>query len=187
MLQLKTERLVIRDYRRSDLENYYRLFTDPQVMRFIPDIQLDSLESATQRLNAEIAEIAFPQRSKYYFAIEKSDTNEFIGEIGFTITGNYRAGKIANLGYLILPQYWRRGYVTEATRKVIAFAFKQCNVHKMMAGCLRINKASENIMKKCHMKKEGQYEQQFWLAGHWVGSVEYGLLRDDWKLSVATR
>ncbi|MGD8401009.1 MAG: GNAT family protein [Bacillota bacterium] len=180
MVQLKTGRLVIRDYRGSDLGQYYRLFTDPQVMRFIPETQLDSLESATQRLTAEIAEISSLQRSKYFFAIEKRDTNEFIGEIGFTITGNYLAGKIANLGYLILPQYWHHGYVTEAARIIIAFAFQQCNVHKIMAGCLQVNQASENIMKKCHMKKEGQYKEQFWVAGHWVDSVEYGLLRDEW-------
>jgi ribosomal-protein-alanine N-acetyltransferase len=180
MVQLKTDRLLIRDYRSSDLGQYYRLFTDPQVIRFIPDTQLDSIESAAQRLTAEITENSSPQRSKYFFAIEKRGTNEFIGEIGFTIIGYYLAGKIANLGYLILPQYWHHGYVIEAARKVITFAFQQCNVHKIMAGCPQVNHASENIMKKCHMKKEGQYEQQFWLTGHWVDSVEYGLLRDDW-------
>jgi ribosomal-protein-alanine N-acetyltransferase len=186
MIRLETERLLIRDYRDFDIEQYYRLFTDPRVTFFIPEVKLDSIAAAKERLAAEIAEVDSAKRVKYFFAIEKRDTGEFIGEIGFTITQNYYAGKIANLGYLALPQYWRHGYVTEAAKKVIGFAFKQCNVHKIMAGCLQGNEASEKVMKKCRMKKEGQYEQQFWLNGHWEGSVEYGLLLDVWSKKALT-
>jgi ribosomal-protein-alanine N-acetyltransferase len=187
MIHLKTKRLLIRDYRETDLPQYYQLFTDPQVINFIEDTKLNSINEAHQRLATEIGTNCSDDRIKYFFAIEEWNTGKFLGEIGFTITSNHPAGKIANLGYLLLPQYWHHGYITEAANQVIDFAFKQCNVHKIMAGCLLANVASEKVMKKCQMKKEGQYEQQFWHEGHWVASVEYGLLLDDWKSSASAK
>ncbi len=46
MIHLETDRLILRDYRKDDFNEYYRLKTDPKTMYYLQDIQLFTKEEA---------------------------------------------------------------------------------------------------------------------------------------------
>jgi len=89
-------------------------------------------------------------------------------------------GKIAGVGYLILPEYYGNGYVTEALREVIRFAFEDAGVYRINTGCLTENRASERVMQKCGMIKEAEFKEYTWHDGRMKDRVEYRLLKDEW-------
>lgn len=181
MIFLMTERLIIRDHVYTDLEDMHRLLSDSKAMYYLSDIKTETINETKDNLDLAISEANSTERQKYFFAIIDKLTSEYIGEIGFHVVTESPKGNNVNLGYFILPEYWGNGYVFEAVKKVIDFAFRECNVHKVVTGCLRDNKASENIMMKSKMIKEGNYIQHVWHDGHWKDRVEYRLLKEEWE------
>lgn len=181
MIVLKTERLTISDHTPEDIVPLHKLLSDPVAMYYLPDIRTHTLEESMQNLNTAIEESFLPDRTKYFFKIECTKTRQYIGEIGFTVTLDTPVGRVVNLGYFILPQFWGLGIVTEAAREVIRFAFEDAGVAKIETGCLRENGGSEKVMLKLGMVKEADYRLRVWHDNSLKDRVEYRLLKDEWK------
>ena len=85
--------------------------------------------------------------------IHRAD-NTLIGHVMLKIipdaTG-YPTGSL-ELGYFVIPSYWRQGYGTEATKAMLDWAFTQPGVETMTAGCDADNIASQRILEKIGMK-----------------------------------
>ena len=83
-----------------------------------------------------------------------------IGTCGFTSIDEHNS--IAEIGYVLNPDYWGYGLATEAARKIVDFAFNVLKVNRVEAKFLFGNEASLNVMTKLGMKLEGyQRESQF--------------------------
>jgi len=174
MIKLTTDRLVIRDHIGPDISDLHSLLSDPVAMRFIPDLFSTSLSDSEENLRVAIEEAASGNRSKYFFAITKEE--KYIGEIGFTILENTHAFSVAELGYFIKPEFWGKGYVTEAARAVLDFAFDVVGVTKIITGCNAKNIASERIMNKLGMIKTDHLQAHSLLEGEWCDRVCYELI-----------
>jgi ribosomal-protein-alanine N-acetyltransferase len=83
------------------------------------------------------------------------------------------------MGYALHPDYWGKGYATEAAQAIVNFGFKHLKMHRIWATCDVKNKASEKILKKCGMKKEGRLRSHMLLHGHWRTSYLYAILETD--------
>lgn len=120
-------------------------------------------------------------RTKYFFAIILQATGKLIGSSGYTVTATNGPGKLVNLGYFLRNEYWQQGCATEAVEKVIEFAFLTNNVVKIEEGCLAENSASEKVMIKVGMTKEGELKNHQCHENEWKDRVVYGLLKQDWE------
>lgn len=180
MIIIETERLLIRDNIKSDLYDLYELTTNNIDMRYMKSTKIDSLREAKENLKKSIKESKKKCRKKYFFAITDKKQKYYIGAIGYTVEViNEKKEKVVELGYFIKNKYWNKGYVTEAGKAVIDFAFNKDNVIKIEASCLKINKASEKVMIKLGMKKEGELRNHQYHEAEWKDRVLYGLLKED--------
>ena len=177
MVVLETARLIVRDHRESDLEGLAALLTSPENMRYVPELRASNADAARKNLDASIAEQNNPSRTKYFFAIEEKSSGRYVGEVGFTVEQSTRSGSLADLGYFILREFHGRGYMTEAGKRVVDFAFAEAGVHKIKTGCLKENRASERVMQKLGFRKEGELREHQYHEGVWKDRVVYGLLR----------
>jgi len=184
MIKFETERLIIRDPSLSDLAAWHKLLSDPIVMYYLQDIKTRSIEESENNLKDAVSEAKSATRSKYFLTIELKETSAFVGSIGYTVTQETPAGKFAQIGYFILENYHNYGYVTEALKAVIRFAFEDDGVYRMEAGCIAENLASEQVMKKCGMIKEAQRKSCVWHDGKLKDRVGYRLLKDEWEAIV---
>lgn len=178
MISLKTERLIIRDNQNSDLEMHHKLMSDREVMKYIQDIMTTNIDESWKNLEFSIEEASKNDRMCYFFAMEEKSTGNFVGAIGFTIVEKSVDHGVAEMGYFALKDYWGKGYVTEAAKAVIDFAFNEVRLHKMLAGCNALNIKSENIMKKLGMEKEAHHKQQMLFEDEWYDRLIYAKLRD---------
>ena len=62
-------------------------------------------------------------------------------------------GKQVEMGYAYLPEYYNRGYATEAFRGTIDYLFSQ-GFETVLAGAFAENPASLRVMEKCGMTKQ---------------------------------
>lgn len=179
MVSFETERLLIRDNLESDISMHHKLMSDLEVMRYIQDIMTITLEESKKNLEFSIEESKKEDRKCFFFAMLEKDTGNFVGAIGFTIIEKTNDHGIAEMGYFALKDYWGKGYVTEAARSVVRFAFEEVRLHKMLAGCNALNTKSENIMKKLGMSKEAHHKQQMLFEDTWCDRLIYAKLRDE--------
>ena len=181
MIQLFTDRLIIRDYVAEDLDNHHKLLSDNTVMYYLQDIKSNSIEDSRENLMIILNDQKSNDRKRYHFVIEKTAGNEFIGGIGYTVSDNTAYGKLVHMGYFIMSNHWNKGYTTEALKKVMEFAFLENNVYRIHTGCIKDNLYSEKIMQKCGFIKEADFKEYVYHDGKFKNRVEYRLLKKEWK------
>ena len=85
----------------------------------------------------------------------------------------------ATLGYWIGAAHSRQGYMAEAIRGVVHYAFHTMDLSRIQAACLRENAASRGLLEKCGFKYEGVAQAYLQINGRWRNHVLYSNLRDD--------
>jgi len=181
MIYLQTERLIIRDYKPEDLETHFTLFSDREAMYYPRGMYIETIEEAKNNLDKVINEIDKKDRQLYFLRIEDKQNNAHIGDIGYTVEKITPVGKIVGAGYALRPEYWSKGYATEAFKEVIRFAFEEDNVFRITADCMKENIGSEKVMIKCGMIKEAEFKSCTWHDGQIKDRVSYRLLKSEWK------
>ena len=181
MIYLETKRLILRDYCEEDFSEYYRLKTDSETMYYLQDIQLFTKEEAYEDFRMVLEDMKKSDRKFYFLHVELKDSHEQVGSVGYTVTNNTPVGKMVHAGYFIYPKFWRKGYTTEAFKKILEFAFLDNDVYRVSTGCLAENIASERVMKKCGLIKEAEHIDYEWHEGKMKTRLEYRLLKKEWR------
>lgn len=111
----------------------------------------------------------------YCFFIFLSD--RLIGKIALS---NLVMGAFCScfLGYGLDGMYVNRGYMTEALKRVITFAFEELKLHRIEGNIMPRNKASRAVVEKCHFVNEGISRKYLKINGVWEDHIHYVLLND---------
>ena len=106
---MNSENIVLSPLAPDDIDFMLQLVTDPDVTKYIPGLMQDRsmLEVWLNSLQA----------SDHEYVICLSDSKEKIGECSLTIKGAE-----AEVGFMILPVYWQKGYGTEAVTELLDIA-----------------------------------------------------------------
>ena len=181
MIHLETDRLILRDYSDKDFDVYFRLKSDAKTMYYLQDIQAHSTAEARSEFSEVLADQDSLSRQYYFLHMELKETHEQIGSIGYTVTDSTPVGKIVHLGYFSYPEYWGKGYTSEALKRLLEYAFTENNVYRVTTGCLKENKGSERVMQKNGMIREAEHLDYEWHDGKMKTRLEYRLLRHEWE------
>lgn len=179
--RLETDRLILRNYEAEDCDAYFKLKSDSKTMYYLRDIQLFSKEEANKDFANVLKDMKSEKRKFYFFHIELKSSHEQVGSVGYTVVDCTPLGKIVHAGYFIYPKFWNNGYVTEAFKKILDFAFLENNVYRVTTGCLAENVGSERVMIKCGMIKEAEHIDWEWHDGKMKDRLEYRLLKHEWE------
>ena len=111
----------------------------------------------------------------YCFFIYLSD--KVIGKIALS---NIVMGAFCScfLGYGLDKMYVNNGYMTEALKKVIVFAFEELKLHRIEGNVMPRNKASRAVLEKCDFINEGTSSKYLKINGVWEDHIHYVLLND---------
>ena len=162
---IETERLNLRQWRSSDHEPYIAMNLDKEVMEFFP-AQLSAEEST-----AHIKRISNYIEEKGYglFAVERKDTNKFIGFTGFSHP-KFEAyfTPCTEIGWRIAKEHWNLGFATEAAKACLAFGFRNLKLEKIYSFTSIHNKRSEQVMIRIGMEKMGEFEHPLLEQDHYL-------------------
>ena len=172
---LETERLTLRDYKETDLDEMHRLWSDKKTMYYLDDIWCETIENTTVYLKTGLA-----NSDGHYFCICEKGKDSFIGSIGYTITADTPLGKIVHMGYMLFPEYSGRGYTTEAAKKVIEYAFTKDDCIRMTTGCYKEHEASRKVMEKAGFRKEGEKPKAQYHDGEMKDRLDYAICKDEY-------
>jgi RimJ/RimL family protein N-acetyltransferase len=141
----------LREFMPSDLPTVFAYACLDEEMKYMTFpralVPEDSLEFLTKVIEHQQAE----PRLEYGMALEIDGRH--VGSVGIRVSPNRPTD--AELGYILHPDYWGQGYMVEACRLMIDFAFKELGVHRVAAYHDPDNIQSRRVMEKLGMEYEG--------------------------------
>jgi len=178
IFSLKTERLVLEDLKEEDLVNVQRIARDRDVMKYVL-IWLENDEQVAGFVQHAIDEAQRNDRRDYVLAARLPGSREFVG-LTFIEIDPGEPGT-AEIGYVLLPEYWNNGYASEVLRAYLAFGFGPLSLHRVYGKCDELNLASAHVMEKCGLAYEGTLREHVWLRDHWRSTRYYGMLAGEYS------
>jgi RimJ/RimL family protein N-acetyltransferase len=173
--QLETERLLLRNFREDDAAALMNIFGDDQVTRFYDIATFTHIEQAHRMVARLLKRNADGNTMRW--GITLKENGQLIGTGGF----NEFKGPRAGIGYDLATAYWKRGYVTEAVRAIVAHGFATLNLNRIEAFVMPENAASARVLEKLGFTREGLLREY----GFWKNQSHdlqmFALLQRDWK------
>ena len=149
MPTLKTERLSLRPMHVIDAEDMYDYAKRDDVTEFLlwtPHPSLSYTKDFLRYIHSRYSLGDF-----YDWAVIDRDSRKMIGTCGFTRIDTVNNG--AEIGYVLNPDFWGRGYATEMAERVLEFGFDELELQRIEARFMKGNDASLAVMKK--LAKDG--------------------------------
>jgi RimJ/RimL family protein N-acetyltransferase len=148
---LETDRLLLREFVEDDAESFFKLNTDPEVMRFVPDKPLLNVEQARQTLiDHPIADYR-----RYGFgrgACILKSTGEQIGFAGLKYLDEL--GEV-DVAYRLLPAHWGQGLATEVALASVRYGFAALGLKRITGLVMPKNIASVRVLEKTGLRYSG--------------------------------
>ena len=162
MLELKTERLVLRAPVPEDAEALAPMYADPEVMRYVGDGR--TLTKAETELSVRSIIERWEVDGFGLFTTLRKDDGVVIGRVGILIwnsetweptTRAQASGPTeVEVGYTLGRDFWGKGYATEAAGAVRDFALNGLGAERVIALIIHGNTASENVARKHGLEHE---------------------------------
>jgi RimJ/RimL family protein N-acetyltransferase len=177
-LPIETDRLLLRAFRRGDVDAVFAYRQLEDVARFLYDPPM-TRESCAEIVQARITQLAFAQDGdRMVLAVERKADPGVIGEISLTLR-DFEAGQ-GEAGYILSPYFQRRGYATEAVRVLLRIGFRDLDLHRIYARCDSRNVASWRLMERLGMRREAHFREHKLIKGSLDEEYVYAVLAREW-------
>lgn len=178
---LETERLILRRFVLSDLQNMYdNCFSDYDVWKWTNYKKMDSIDDVMIKGDMFTPKWfeAYNKPTRYSWAIVYKETGEVIGRMfGMHLDCDI---KEIELTYELGKKWWNKGIMTETVKKVIKFFFDEVDLNRIYAYHTNENLASGRVMQKAGMIFEGVLRQGCICNKGIYDKIIYGILKSDY-------
>ncbi|MBV9926940.1 MAG: GNAT family N-acetyltransferase [Acidobacteria bacterium] len=151
MSVVETERLILRRFTPEDAEENYRIYTDPENMRFMGR-RPDSVEFERYHLRRHIADY-YDVHDFGLWAVVLKEDGRLVGRCGL-IYQPVEGTREVEVSYLIDRHYWGRGLATEAARETVRLGFERYGLRRIVAMINPLNVASVRVAEKVGLRYE---------------------------------
>lgn len=174
--KIETQRLLLRPFELGDASRVQELAGDPEVSAMtsnVPHPYQDGMAESWIGTHEKSA----AEGTGYTWAIAERE-GELIGAISLmgVVTGHK-----AELGFWLGRCAWGKGFMTEAARAVVEFAFRELELIRVHSSHYGANRASGRVLEKLSMQYEGCQRNHFLKNGKLYDRLLYGLQVEDWK------
>ena len=148
---IETERLILRPFKQSDLDDFYEYASVEGVGEMAGWKHHENKDESQQILNSFI-------KHDKTFAIVLKENSKVIGSLGVEEYGMEEAlteffeyqGR--EIGYVLSKDYWGKGIMPEAVKAVINYLFNELNLDFLTCGYYDFNNQSKRVQEKCAFK-----------------------------------
>lgn len=148
---VETERLTLRRFTPEDAADNYRIYTDPENMRFMGR-RPDSVEFERYHIRKHIADY-YETHGFGLWAVVLKEDGRLIGRCGL-LYQQVEGAQEVEVSYLIDRRHWGRGLATEAAREAVRLAFGVYKFPRVVAVINPENVASVRVAEKLGMRYE---------------------------------
>ena len=179
----QTERLIARPWSLNDAESAFRMYGNPEVMRFLgasgAASTLPSVEAMRERLGIIIQRFIDEPELKGYFhaALERKEDRQIVGTtmlkpIPFSSGG---AATDIEVGWHLIPEFWGHGYATESGRGAIDYGFGTLGLFEIQSVAYADNGPSLKVMQRLGLQYLGPTDKYYGIE-----IEHYRITREAW-------
>ena len=170
---LHSNRLSFRQISQSDISEIFFLRSDSRTMQFMDSAPAKDENDALHYITR--ANAATVLNEGITWGITLKGKNKIIGYIGFW---NMKAAHFRiEIGYMLHPDYWRQGLMSEALQTIIDYAFNETDLHSIEANVGVKNTPSMRLLEKNGFVKEAHFKENYFYDGNFLDSVIYCLVK----------
>jgi RimJ/RimL family protein N-acetyltransferase len=162
---IKTDRLLLREWKAEDRDPFARLNADPLVMEFMPGcVSRIESDAMVDRIVAH-----FDRHGFSLYAAELQQPRLFIGYVGLAVPGfEARFTPCVEIGWRLSSDHWGSGFATEGARAVVRYAFEVLGLESLVSFTVPANVRSRRVMEKIGMTRdpEGDFDHPNLPEGH---------------------
>ncbi len=164
MTVLRTSRLSLRRARASDLHDLHAVLSDPRATRHWSTGPHRDLETTRAWLDAMIAS-------------SPDESEDFVIELDGSVVGKAGFYRLPEIGFILRPDLWGRGYAFEAASAVVAHVFATRAIDELVADVDPGNAASLRLLERLGFVETGRAERTYCIDGVWADSIYLALRR----------
>jgi RimJ/RimL family protein N-acetyltransferase len=172
MSELETSRLLLRLWRKEDLDAYARICADPEVTRYVsgPLSRQESEEQVSRFVRH------WEERGFGLWAVEHRASGAFIGFIGLLHQHDWPIGEHkTEVGWRLDRAFWGRGLATEGAQASVRYGFEELGLEGMISIIHPENMASRRVAEKAGLALRGEVRFRGYV------SVWYVIDRREWN------
>lgn len=177
-ITIETVRLILREFREEDWKEIHLYSADEDVIRFMP-WGPNTEEDTRNFVGRALREKGKVPRKEYHLVVTEKSTGRLIGAVEITLGGHDDLQGM--IGYCYSKRAWGQGYATEAAGALIKFGFEKLDLHRICAYCDVFNIASQRVLEKNGMRREGCFRKNSFIRGEWRDNYQYAILREEWE------
>ena len=176
---LETERLLLRPFEEGDVHAVHEIHSDESVVRWLYN-DATTPDQSLALLERKIAAAALRAEGDWLSAaVVLRASDELVGDVSLHWASEpHRQGE---LGFVIHSRHQGRGYATEASRPILAFAFETLGLHRVVGRLEPRNVGSARVLEKLGMRREAHLLENDWVKGEWQSELVYALLDREWR------
>ncbi|WP_062267399.1 GNAT family N-acetyltransferase [Endozoicomonas arenosclerae] len=173
--ELATERLLLRDYNKGDLEDFAAMSSDSEFQRFYSEKDC-SPEHWKKLLAMFISEANEQPRTNYNLAICLKSDHKLIGSVGIRLEDNRQA----SVGCSLNRTFQQQGIAQEAMQSILNFGFQELNAHRIYAETISENRAAIALCEKLGFRKEAEFIEHRYFRNRWWNTSILALLSSEY-------
>lgn len=176
---LKTARLLLRPYEKTDFEELYGIQSRADVTRYLywgPRDRTGVRDSLAMKLRATGFDDGGDNLT---LAVVLPETGALIGDVQLVwVSRDHLQGEI---GYVFHPDHAGRGYATEAAEVMLWVGFERLGLHRICGRLDERNVASARVLERLGMRREAHFRENEFVKGEWTDELVYAILADEWR------
>jgi RimJ/RimL family protein N-acetyltransferase len=177
--EIRTERLLLRRYRESDLDRLAAIKALPEVARYLYGGPA-TREEVEQLLERRIAATHLEKDDDWVvLAVERQEDGMLLGDV--TIFLRSVEHRQAEVGWIFHPDAAGHGYATEASRALIHLAFDDLDAHRVFARTDARNHPSSALCRRLGMRQEAHFRESELFKGAWGDELVFAVLATEWR------
>jgi len=148
VIEIETERLILRRWREEDKLPFAKLNADPLVMKYFSEV----LTTKKSNELADRCETLITKNGWGFWAVETISDNRFIGFTGLN-QPEYElpVNSCVEIGWRFSAEAWGQGYATEAAKACLDFAFQNLVLDEVYSFSTVSNQKSRAVMERLNM------------------------------------
>jgi RimJ/RimL family protein N-acetyltransferase len=185
MLPIQTPRLLLRSFLPHDAAAFAVYRSDPEVAQYqswdVPYSLADAERFVAQMQQRCLAPPLSAQWNQIAIQLgdEQPQPGALIGDCAFRLDPD--DARQATIGVTLATAWQGKGYATEALGALLGALFNQLGLHRVTAICDEKNIASQRLLERVGMRREGHFVQNVFFKGAWGNEFAYAMLRSEWR------
>lgn len=174
---IRAERVTLRWLAEHDIPSLFEMHSHPEVMRYWSSPPMTDITEA-QRLFERVQD-DYRTGEALPLGIERNEDRALIGTC--TLFDFHQPSRRAEMGYALGRPYWGKGYMHEALRALVSYAFDALDLNRLEADIDPRNVASAKTLERLGFQHEGLLRERWIVSSEVSDTALYGLLRREWQ------